>query len=136
MKVLGKVLLAVAGLSVSGCANRSSFTYPLASLKLNQIGLSCSESQALSIAHDAVVERYPHLGRKLRANPFSVFASSHRGNAEDVQHVFSLQAIFDYRRVGEPELGTHFEEAVTVELTRECAVVGASYFKGKVQITP
>jgi len=132
MKSIEKIGVIFIGILIGACSSGAKFEYPFKSGKLSEMGLSCSDAEALNLAEKAVKDKYPSLSSKLEQNKFSVFSVSYAGSGD---YVYSMKSIFDYYSIGRSDLGTFFEEYVEVVLEVDCEIKDVVYFKGNNKIT-
>lgn len=131
MKLIGRYLLFFC-VFIGGCAVGKKFEYPFKGGKLAEIGLSCSDDEALSLASKAVNDKYPGISEELYKNKFSIFSVSYAGAGD---YVYSMKSIFNYYSIGGSDLGAFFEEYVEVILEVDCEIKDVIYFKGVNKIT-
>ncbi len=120
---------------IISCSHPQRQTYPYIGDSLDQIGLVCTNDQALILARDAALEKFPELEKKLTENPFSIFKSWYGGDTGKMSYKYSLKAIFYYYSLGKPEEGKYYEESVEVLMTKNCVVNDVIYLKDRLQVT-
>jgi hypothetical protein len=132
MKILSTLILSI--LLVS-CGSTESWN-DVYNAKFHPEGhhnLACTNDEATIIAGNALKEKYPrHYQRFLEVgfNHWSPVYGDYKG--EMIQR-YTYKSVLAYKILkSESMQGSHKIESIEVSLSKDCAVLGVDYFKGKV----
>lgn len=135
---MNKLTLILLLLLVSACASYEDANdeYFVKSISLDELGLSCSNSEAIEIAYQAVRDEYPRHLEKLDKNPFSVFSPVYGDFDGKIEQRYKLKSILGFKRINMKSMhGRYYEESIEVSLSEECDLRDVVYFKGVVEYT-
>ena len=98
------------------------------------IDINCSNKDAKSIASRAVKFQYPEHYEAFMRSGFSLYSPIYGDYRGQLVKRYTFKSILGYKEIEHlAQSGSYYEKSIEVSLSKECAVLGVDYFKGKIE---